>query len=541
MDRGTQPSLRRRAAAAGGAEVDVHVQLDDTLQIGLDCVAQIGAGHCVAYGWTITPRGTPGGDGAELLIAAGAGVTCTIDHGSFHPRPDLRHADPSRAVANGFTLVFETPEDPPELVLTLAAGDRRLYADLRDPRINADILRATAERSWFVSFGLLRDAAAIPAMGELLRHGGRPMGIFADWLPAVPMVRGLARDFGALAEVEAVATPAGEVLVMLRTAAALPPEATLSAAAIAWLREADGAAPVPVLADLADWHAAPLPAGIAGYGRLDPALLGRLHAVEVVVQAVIRPGEAIWLRAEPSMGTAADLLDAAGRSRAANQAPAGPATKAFDLLKQVVARREAAFGPTLAALAAGGPNAARPQAMPRFVLILGAEEPGVARLFHVAAAAVERHCDRLLVLGAAADEVAQVFERRGHVEVLTGIAADEALREAAGRAGVVVLDAAAYAEAIIAGQAEAAFDHPLDAADIARLLALHAAAGCAPALADSLRRLLRARQDGPARFAPVARAWGSRMAAEIANAHLQRLWATGAAGAPALPEPAAHG
>jgi hypothetical protein len=114
--------------------------------------------------------------------------------------------------------------------------------------------------------------------------------------------------------------------------------------------------------------------------------------------------------------------------------------------------------------------------------------------------------------------------------VLVGVEAAQSLREAAGRAGILAVDAAAYAEAIAAGTPEAAFSRPLDAGEVARLLALHAVAGCAPALTDSLQRLLRARRgasSAEARFAPIQRPWSNRHAADIVNAHLQRLWATG--------------
>ena len=88
------------------------------------------------------------------------------------------------------------------------------------------------------------------------------------------------------------------------------------------------------------------------------------------------------------------------------------------------------------------------------------------------------------------------------------------------------------------------------------MLALHAVAGCAPALTDSLQRLLRMRRGGAesrssqpretARFAPVQRVWGNRHAAELVNAHLQRLWSVGTAPFAAIPhavviEPALHG
>jgi hypothetical protein len=526
------------ARGRGGSEVRVFIHLDETLQLALDCVAMIGPGRGIAYGWAMTPRGVA----TQLGVAAGPGGDCTIDHCSFHARPDVVPQDPRRAVVNGFTLVFETPEDPRELALTLVAGDRTLRADLRDPRIETNLVKITADRNWRVTFGLLLDAAGSPAMASLLRHEGRPFGAFADWVARLPVVRGKARDFGRLPEVEAGSTAAGEALVMLRAATALPPEAEIAAAVVCWLRGEGDALPEPVLVRPADWHGARLPAALAGYARVDPGLIERLQSIELLVHAVTRPGEDVWVRIQPTPGTVPDLLDMAGRTMAANLAlPVEAATAAgLDLLKQVVARREAAFGPTLAALAAP-PAGDAPGTLPRLALILGVDDPAAARMFHVTAGAFEARCDTLLVMGAAADDVAEAFLRRGKLRVLVGIEAAQTLREAAGRAGIVAVDAAAFAEAVIAGDPEAAFACPLEAADVARLLALHAAAGCAPALADSLQRLLRARRAGDGRFAPVQRAWSNRHAAEIANAHLQRLWAAGGAGARAIPEPALHG
>jgi hypothetical protein len=181
--------------------------------------------------------------------------------------------------------------------------------------------------------------------------------------------------------------------------------------------------------------------------------------------------------------------------------------------------------------------------LPRLALILGADDQLAARLFHVTAEEFESRCDTVLVMGSAADDVAQAFARRGKVRVMVGVEASQALRESAGRAGILAVDAAAFAEAVSAGRPEEAFSRPLDAGEVARLLALHAVAGCAPALTDSLQRLLRARRpQGETRFTPVQRAWSNRHAAEPVNAHLQRLWsAASARPRPALPEVAAHG
>lgn len=530
---------RAGAIAAGGSEVRVFVRLDDYVQLGLDCVAMTGPGRGLAYGWAMTPRGL----GTELVVAAGADGTCTVDYCSFHPRPDVVPADPRGALVSGFTMAFETPEEPRELTLTLTLADgRALRIDLFDPRIEANILKATADRAWPVTLGVMQDCAGNPAMAGLLRYQGRPFGVFAEWMARLPLLRGRMTDHGRFAELEAVSTAAGEVLVMMRAAAALPAEATLSATAIGWLRGEADAPPEPLLVPLADWHAARLPAALAGYGRVDPGLLDRLQAIELIIRAEPQQGEDVWLRCQPSAGTVPDLLDAASRTIAGNIAlPIDAAASAgLDLLRQLVARREAAFGPALSALAAP-PPAEGVRHLPRLALILGADDPAAGRLFHVMADAFERRCDTVLVMGAAADDVAQALARRGKVRVMVGVEAAQALREAAGRAGIIAVEAAAFAEAVIAGTPDEAFTRPLEAADVARLLALHAAAGCAPALGDSLQRLLRARRDPAGRFAPVQRPWRNRHAAEAANAHLQRLWAAGGAGAAPVPEPALHG
>lgn len=520
----------------------MFVYLDETLQLALDCVAMVTPRRGIAYGWAMTPRGV----GTELSVSAGGEGDCAIEHCSFHPRPDVIPSDPRRAAVNGFTLVFELPEDPRELVLTLAAGDALLRADMRDGSIEANLFKATAERTWRVTFGLMQESAGNPALASLLRYQGRPFGAFADWMARLPVVRGRAENFGQMAEVETLAAPSGEVLVMLRAAAALPREAEVAAAVIGWLRGEAGALPEPVLLPLADWHGSRLPAALGGYARLEPAVLDRLQSLELIVHAEPRAGEEVWLRCQPNPATVPELLDAACRTTATALAlPVEAAASAgLELLRQVIARREAAFAPMLGALSAPAP-AGEPGAghLPRLALILGADDPAAGRLFHVTAELFERRCDTVLVMGAAADDVAQAFARRGRVEVMVGVEAAQALREAAGRAGILAVDAAGFAEAVAANAPEEAFSRPLDAGEVARLLALHAVAGCAPALADSLQRLLRARrpQGAETRFAPVQRSWSNRHAAELVNAHLQRLWSAGVASARTLPEPALHG
>ncbi len=513
----------------------MFVYLDETLQLALDCVTLLGPQRGIAYGWAMTPRGM----GTELAVLAGPDGDCAIEYCSFHVRPDVVPSDPQRAAVNGFTLVFELPDDPAELELTLTAGDAVLRADMRDPQLETNLLKATADRAWRITFGLMREAAGNPALAGLLRYQGRPFGAFAEWMSRLPVVRGRAEGFGQMAEVEALSAPSGEVLAMLRAAQALPAEAAVAAAVIGWMRGEPGAPPEPVLLPLADQHASRLPAALAFYGRLDPALLDRLQSLELILHAEPREGEEIWMRFHAASASIPDLLDAACRGLARNLILPLEAAESvgLDLLRQVIARREAAFVPTLSALAP--PTATEGGRLPRLALILGADDPAAARLFHITAAEFERRCDTVLVMGAAADDVAQVFARRGRISVQVGVEAVAALREAAGRAGILAIDAAAFATAVAEDRTEEVFAQPLEAADVARLLALHAVAGCSPALADSLQRLLRARRGGAGRFTALSRPWGNRYAAELVNAHLQRLWA---AGTPiSRQEPALHG
>lgn len=505
----------------------MFVYVDDTLQLGLDCVAALSPRRWIAYGWAMTPRAV----GTELAISAGAEGDCAIEYCSFHPRPDVVPADARRAAVNGFALVFAVPEEAGPLTFTLMAGDEVVRADLRDPGIDTNLAKATAERDWRAPFVLLQDCAANPALAQMLQFQHRPFGAFADWLAGLPAVRGKALEFGSIAEVEALASPAGEVMITLRGAQPMPRDATLEAALIGYLHGEDGGPPEIATVPIADWHSAALPTSLVGYARLDPAWLDRLQAIELVLQAQIGPEERIWLRAQPRATAIPEFLDSACRRLPMMAIPVeAGGSAALGLLRQVIARREAAFAPALAALAETGAEAGTPaEGAPRLALILGADDPTASRLFHVTAGEIERRCDTLLVMGEAADDVAQVFLRRGRVDVVVGPEAAQALREAGVRSGVVALDAARYAEAVAAGRPQDAFGRALTAADVARLLTLHAVGGCGTALSDSLSRLLRLRRAGAgeAAFGPVPHAWSSHHVADLVNDHLARLWGTG--------------
>lgn len=493
----------------------MFVQVDESLQLGLDCVAALSPRRGIAYGWAMTPRTI----GTEIAISAGADGECVIEHVAFHGRPDVVPADPRRTVVNGFALVFAMPEDARTLTFVVNAGTEQVRADMRDPAVGSNLFKATAERDWRTSFSLLQDCAQHAALAGLLHYQGRPYGAFADWLSRVPTVSGRTDQFGPLAEVDVLATPAGEALLLLRGAAGVPMDASAAIAVIGQVAPSEGEPPVAMALPTVDVHSVVLPGVLAVYARLDPALLERLQGFELVVNAELLPGQQVWMRARPRLVATPEFLDAAARA-----AP-GRSAAALDLLRQVVARREAAFLPLLAS----GQHRRTP-GVARTALLLGADDPVATRLLHVEAAAFEARCDRLLVLGESADDVAEVFTRRGRIDVATGAEALAGLRAAA-EGGVMALDAKRFAEAVIEGNIDAAFARTLDGPALARLLTLHALGGCALPLADSLERMLRmAEATGTAAppFTPVVRPWSSHLAAERINGHLARLWSAAA-------------
>lgn len=499
----------------------MFVSVDENLQLGLDCVAALSPRRAVLYGWAMTPRGAETG----LSISAGRDGDCPIEHVSFHPRPDVVPADPRRSAVSGFSIVFATPDNPRDLTFSLFADSAQVRADLRDPTAETNLLKATAERDWRASFALLHASGEDPALAPLLGYLNRPFGAFADWIARLPVLRGRAENFAQLAEVEALASGAGEVIVMLRSASALPAEAEIEAALVGWLRNDEGGPTEVVVLPLADRHAARLPGALGFYGRVEAAWLDRLQATEVIVQARLRGEERIWLRAHPMLATAPDLLDSICRGAA----PGPSSAAALDLLRQVIARREAAFTPTLSALAAPTVEVVGATRLPGLALVLGADDPLSARLFYVTASEFERRCDTVLVMGEAAEDVAQALGRSSRLRVLAGHDAIQELREASGRSGVVAVDAATYAQAVAAGRVDEVFARPLDSGEMARLLTLHAVGACSAALSDSFMRLLRLRRasSGEARFTPVTRGWSNRQAADLINGHLARLWTVG--------------
>lgn len=455
---------------------------DDDLSLGIDVLASLAPGRLLIQGWAAAPRGLETG----LAVASGP-ADCPIEHAGFHPRPDITPA--GAALVNGFTLLVAAPAAPAPLGLTLTAGRRALDIDLRDRAIPTDLTRATANRA------LLAAAAENPALAALLAKDGRPLGALADWLARLPRPRETQR----LTAAEALATPAGEVLVTLRAHHPPAAGALIEAAALA---TPHGAAALPL--PFADRHAVVTPHGLGLYARLDAGWQGRLAALELVVEARFDAAEPLLLRAQPTQAAAADMLEAAGRLGA-------------ETLRQVIARREAAFLPTLAALDA--PPAA---AAPRTALLLHADDGWAARLALLHAAEFESRADRLLVLGEAAETIAEGFATRGRIETLTGPAAQAALADASRADGVLAVDALHLAEAVTAGETPRAFADALDAAALSRLMALHAVAGCSPSLTESLSRFLRLREGGG--FAPLPRPPAGAEAGERIAGHLARLW-----------------
>ncbi|MGX9964979.1 hypothetical protein ACVFYP_16745 [Roseomonas sp. F4] len=492
--------------------------MEGGLQLGLKCLAPLPDGRCLLVGWASASAKLA----AELAVMDGE-AACPIEHSIFLPM-----AECGEAGLAAFTFCLVAGQLPAIPRILLQAGDRAVEATVEDSEPGLGLVRLLAEQPPALGFTLLRDAAGQPALAGLLDFDNRPFGAFADWITRLHPVRGKQVEaVPGLEEVESLTSLAGDVLVVVRGSAPFPPEARLEVALIGLAPDGRGTSQSLAL-PLLEAHVAALPQALVFHGRIDPAWIDRLSLLEVVLEVRIRAEEPLWLRCRPRSATAPDLLDAVCRTTPFAEAGEAAAAAALNLLRLLTARREAAFGPMLASLAAQRPREAGGQ-LPRLGLILGADDPIAARLFQVTAPEFEGRCDQLLILGDAAEEVAQPFLRRGRLPVLVGPAALDALREAGGRAGVLAVEAPRFAAAVARGRPAEAFSRALGAADLARLLALHGVAGCEPSLADSLVRLLRLERvtPGEAAFQPVQRGWSSPHAAEVVNAHLARLWTQG--------------
>jgi hypothetical protein len=502
-----------------------RVSGDATLQLGLECLAPLSPRRWIAYGVAEAPRGQPG----RLSVTAGAGADCAIEHVAFHPDPAGAGASRAR---HRFTLVYAVPEGRQAEAVILAAAGATARADLRAPGLSADLAAATTARDWSATFALFAACATEPALAPLLQGGD--YGVFAPWLTALPALPGRAGKTGPFQEIEALCSPAGEMLLVLRGFGPLP-AGTVGRMALA--ARTDGPGSAPRVLPLLDVQGGAHLHGLVLYGRVPAELRGRLHAPDLLAEIEAGPGQALRLRAHPRLVAAPDFLDAASRLTASPGPQSGALALAGAALVQgILATREAAFAPLLAA--APWPDARI--GAPRTLALLNANDPLAARLFHVTATAIEQRAERLLILGEAAEDIASIFLRRGHLTVETGAAALARLRGAA--EGVIAVEAAHFAEAVIADRLEQAFAEMVDAGALARLLLLHELAGFSLDFDDSLARLLRrdrmAREGRGAEAAlvPLMRAWSSPLAAERVHDHLARLWA----GLPAATEASTH-
>lgn len=500
----------------------------DELQLGLECVAALPDGRVLLLGWA---RALADAEATLRLEVPGEQPAWPIEHIRFHPRPDPQQ--PEDAAPSG-SFVLLAPHPPPGARLVLQSGAASVSVTMEEASGEEasgedGLSRTLANWPMASGFALLRDSTSNPALQNLLGWQQRPFGAFAEWIGGLNPVRGrMVENAPELEEAETLTSLAGEVMVVVRGSTLFPPEAQMEVVPIGLRPDATGrtqAVAVPLL----DWHVMALPQALVGHGRIDPAWLDRLSVLDLVVHVQPRADLSHWLRCRPRAATVPDLLDSICRTTPFAEPTEASGAAALDLLRLIAARREAFLTPMLASLAAqrAAPDAAG--FLPRLGLILGADDPVAARLFQVTAPEFEARCDRLLVMGDAAAEVAQPFARRGRIPVAVGAAAVLALRQAAGRAGVLAVEAPRFAAAVAAGRPAEAFSHPLGAAELARLLALHAAAGCEAALSDSLARLLRLQRlrPGEPAFLPVQRGWSSPHAAEVVNGHLARLWSIG--------------
>ncbi|MBU8547054.1 MULTISPECIES: hypothetical protein [Roseomonadaceae] len=502
------------------------------LQLSLKCLIPLPDGRCLLLGRASAPAAV----GAELALMEGD-TACPIAHGAFYPLPAQHGTEGSGAApAHGFSLIADRVPKSPRLVLRAGGGSASAESvehifETAEAAGTSGLAKLLADQPPALGFALLRDAGTHAALASLMTLGGAPLGAFAEWMARLHPVRGrTVENLPGVEEAEALHSLGGDILVVVRGGAAFPPEARLELALVGLLPGAGPLASRAVALPLFDGHAAALPQALVLHGRIDPAWLDRLSALEVVLQLRMGAEEVHLLRCRPRAATVPDLLDAVCRTTLLAEAGEAGSTEALGLLRLLTARREAAFEPMLASLAAQCPQDADAGGqLPRIGLILGADDPVATRLLQVTAPEFEGRCDQLLILGDAAEEVAQAFLRRGRLPVLVGPAAVAALRQAGGVAAVLVVEAPRFAEAVARGRPAEAFSRPLGAADLARLLALHGAAGCEPGLEDSLVRLLRLERHRPgeAAFLPVPRGWSSPHAAELVNAHLARLWTAG--------------
>lgn len=483
----------------------------ESFQLGVDCMAAIGEGRYVVFGWHMTPRGLP----VEISFVAPDGRVGRVEYISRHPRPDVTPQDPGAAEVAGFSLVLVAPHAARGLVLRITAGDASGQAELADPAL-ADLLRATELRDWGLTFGMLRECMERPDILPLLHYQYRPFGAFAGWMALLPLVQGKGKNVSIVAHAAAAISPAGEVALDLRFIGRSRGTVEVEVLAIASLRSDDGGPDHIALLPLHDVVTRNVPGASAFYARMDWADVPRLRGVELVVQVTF-DSERVWLRCQPEPETVPGFLDMLGAATA-NQR--GGQT----LLRDVIQKRTILAQALLRADQER--SADKPAASARAELALvGVDDAWATRLLHLLAPELEASASAIILLGSAAEAAEQIFTRRGRIPAM--VASDPGAMlgraEAVGADNVIALDMPSLAAASIEGGLGRVLRNSRGGG-MRRLLLLHSLAGPTASLGESFARhaSMMDRPDQP--WLPISIHWRNSSGAEWVNEHLEAIW-----------------
>lgn len=485
----------------------------ESFQLGVDCVAAIGEGRYVVFGWHMTPRGLP----VEISFAAPDGRVGRVEYISRHARPDVTPQDPGAAVVGGFSLVVMAPHAARGLVLRITAGDASGQAELADPAL-ADLLRATEQRDWGVNFGMLRDCMERPDILPLLHYQYRPFGAFAGWMALLPLIqgKGKGKNISIVAHVAAAISPAGEVALDLRFIGRSRGTVGVEVLAIASLRSDDGGPDHMALLPLHDVVTRHLPGASAFYARMDWADVPRLRGVDLVVQVTF-DAERVCLRCQPEAETVPGFLDMLGAATA-NQR--GGQT----LLREVIQKRSILAQALLQADQERGADKRAAPERPELALV-GVDDAWATRLLHLLAPELEASASAIMLLGPAAEVAEQMFTRRGRIPAM--IAPDPGAMlsqaEAVGADNVITLDIPSLAAASIEGDLARLLRNGRGGG-MRRLLVLHCLAGPTASLGESFARhaSMTDRPDQP--WLPLSIHWRNPLGAEWVTEHLEAIW-----------------
>ncbi len=486
---------------------------DENFQLGIDCVAALGASKRVVYGWHMTPRGVP----VSLGFSTPDGRACRICHISRHARADVVPEDPGAATVGGFSIIVALPHAARGLIMTVTAGDEVASVNLDAPA-TTDLFAANEVRDWGVTFDLLRECIGQPELLPLLQYQYRPFGAFAGWMAHLPVVQGEAENFGIVAQVACSCSPAGEVALDLRFIGRSRSTVRIDAVAIARLRSDDGGPDEISLMPFHDVLTRHVPGASAFYGRMQWEHVARLRGVDLLVQITF-DDERVWLRCQPRVESVPAFLDMLSSALAGQ-------TGQTTLIADVAERRIALVTALIEAeqeRAAGTPSFPMLE-LPELALV-GVEDVSACRLLHLLAPELESGASRLMVLGEAAETAAQIFNRRGRLSAVVAREGGAILARVAevGPTNLVAVDVPSLAAAAIEGGVSGLL-RQVRVGGLAYLLLLHSLAGPTRALGETLTRYGAMLRDPNLPWLPVAHDWRTSLAAELVNEHLEVIW-----------------